>query len=93
MITRKQAQEISLKSIEEEMRRENKTLDDICMMSPRRGKCSWTFREYKEAIMEDKPLAGLENETNETPIDEILNLEKYLNEKGKSLLKNGDAAQ
>ena len=87
MITRKQAQDFCLKSIEDEMKRENKTLDDICMMSPRRGKCSWTFREYKEATMEDKPLAGLENETTETPIDDILHYEEYLNKRGKSLMQ------
>ena len=87
MITRKQAQEICLKSLEDEMKKENKTLDDVFIMSPRKGKSSWTFREYKEAAVNDVPLCGLEGETKETPIDGILRYEKYLNESGKSLLQ------
>lgn len=85
-MTRKEAQNLCLKWLEEDMEKNNRTLDDICVMSPHIGKDSWTYREYKEAVVNDKPLCGLENETTKTPIDDILNFEKYKKERGENLL-------
>lgn len=85
-MTRKEAQDLCLKWLEENMEKNDRTLDDICLMSPRIGKDSWTYREYKEAVVNDKPLCGLEDETSETPIDDILNFEKYKKERGENLL-------
>ena len=82
MITREQAKQITLLSTKDLMKKDNKTLDDICIMSPCMGKDSWTYREFFEAVENDKCL----DESNINPIDTMLNYEKYLNEKGKSLL-------
>ena len=82
MITREQAKEIGLKEIKRLMEKDNKSLDDVCLMSPKIGKDSWTYREYIEALEQDKCL----EDSNINPIDTLLNYEKYLNEKGKSLL-------
>lgn len=38
------------------MKRENKSLDDVALLSPKKGKDSWTFRECIEAINHDKSL-------------------------------------
>jgi len=55
--------------------------DAVYMAAPKTGKNTWTAREYKEALMNDITLEG----TDDNPIDGILNLEKYYNEKSKSL--------
>ena len=83
MITREQAKQIVLISTKDDMKKNNKTLDDICMMSPKIGRDSWTYREYIEATENDTDLDDCEGSN---PIDMMLNYEKYLNEKGKSLL-------
>lgn len=54
--------------------------DAVYMAAPQTGKNTWTAREYKEALMNDITLEG----TDVNPIDGILNLEKYYNEKGTS---------
>ena len=82
MITREQAKQITLLSIKDLMKKDNKTLDDICLMSPKIGRDSWTYREYIEATENDKCL----EDSNMNPIDTMLNFEKHLNERGKSLL-------
>ena len=82
MITREQAKEIGLKDVKRLMEKDNKTLDDVCVMSPKIGKDSWTYREYIEALEQDKCL----EDSNMNPIDMLLNYEKHLNEKGRSLL-------
>lgn len=81
MITREQAKEFALKSAKDLMKKEGKTLDDVCLLSPKKGKNNWTYREYIEAIEQDKCLEDSDN----NPIDMTLNYEKYLNENGKSL--------
>lgn len=40
MITREQAKEIGLKNVKRLMEKDNKTLDDVCIMSPKIGKDS-----------------------------------------------------
>ena len=82
MITREQAKEIGIKSLQNEMKRLNKSLDDVCLASPMKGKNSWTFRECMEALEQDK---CLEN-SGMNQIDTLLNYEKHLNEQGRSLL-------
>jgi len=82
MITREQAKKIGLKDAKRLMEKDNKTLDDVCIMSPKIGKNSWTYREYIEALEQDKCL----EDSNMNPIDTLLNYEKYLNKKGRSLL-------
>lgn len=81
MMTREQAKEFTLKSTKDLMAKEGKTLDDICIISPKMGKNSWTYREYIEAIEQDKCLEDSDN----NPIDMTLDYEKYLNKIGKSL--------
>ena len=77
-MTREEAKELCLKLLEEDMEKNNKSLDDVFLMSPRRGKDSWTYGEYKEAVINDKPLDGLD--TEKTPIDDMLNYQRYLKE-------------
>jgi hypothetical protein len=42
-------------------------------MCPQLGKNSWTWKEYKEAVIND---TDLENCKDSNPIDAVLNLEK-----------------
>ena len=61
-------------------------MDSVYMACPRPGKNSWTVREYIEAVEQDKCL-----EEGANPIDDVINLEKYLNENGRSLFgKKGE---
>ena len=64
------------------MKKQNKTLDDDCLMSPKTGKNHWTYRECLEALEEDRCLEDSDN----NQVDTLLNYERYLNERGKSLL-------
>lgn len=79
-MTREEAKSLTLKWFEDDMRKNNRSMDDIFVMSPRRGKCSWTYAEYKDAVVNDKPLCGLEGETTKTPIDDTLDFVKYCKE-------------
>lgn len=80
-MTREEAKRIALDEIEKFEREIG--LDGEFMKAPKTGKCVWTVREYKEAIEQDKCLEG----TDDNPIDDILLLEKWLNERGKSQKK------
>ena len=79
MITREQAQTLLLNSLRKEA--EKKGMDTPALMSPCKGKCSWTYRELIEKVEKDEPL---ENGSNQ--IDTLLNFEKHLNAQGRSLL-------
>ena len=48
------------------------------VQSPCVGKCSWTYKEALDSILND---TVLEN-TNENIIDSVLNYYEYLNKKG-----------
>lgn len=78
-MTREQAKEVALKSTKNDMERLGKTLDDVCIMSPRIGKDNWTFREVIDAIEKD---ANLEDCEDSNPIDSILRYDKYRIERG-----------
>ena len=85
---REAAKKLLLKSVDKEIKKHGE--DAIAMMSPRRGKCSWTWKEYKEAIINDTSLA----EIDDNPIDDILNFNKYLIEKrGYGLKKEDDETE
>lgn len=79
-MTREQAKEFALSEINKFIQKEG--LDGIVKLAPKLGKNFWTAREYLEAIEQDECM-----EENSNPIDDVLNLEKYLNERGKSLLE------
>lgn len=71
-MTREEAKQIALKEIEEGIRQEGE--DAVFMMSPKTGKCSWTYKEAKESILEDKCL----EDSNCNLVDLVLNYDKYL---------------
>ena len=76
-MTRDEAKEIALKAIEKEIELHGE--DYIYMLAPQKGKNSWTLREAKESIIEDKELEN----SNTNLIDGILNLDKYMKEQAK----------
>lgn len=76
-MTRDEAKEIALKAIEKEIELHGE--DYIYMLAPQKGKNSWTLREAKESILEDKELEN----SNTNLIDGILNLDKYMKEQAK----------
>ena len=73
-MTRNEAKQIALDAINKEIELHGE--DYIYMLAPQRGKNSWTLREAKESILEDKELEN----SNTNLIDGILNLDKYLKE-------------
>ena len=79
-MTREQARAIALKQILKDCI--EKGLDTPMCFAPKKGKNSWSNREYAVAILNDENL-----EESDNPIDGILNLEKWMNERGKSLIK------
>lgn len=84
-MTRNEAKEIALKSIEEEIEKNGE--NHIFIAAPQLGKNSWTLKECKEAILNDKPLENSDNNL----IDGIINLDKYLIEHNlKSLTENNE---
>ena len=80
-MTREEAKKIGLEWTKKEMLDSNKTLDDICLMSPKVGRDSWTYREFIEALENDKCL----EDSNMNPIDLVL---KYENHKKSSKQAN-----
>lgn len=81
-MTRDEAKEIALKAIEKEIELHGE--DYIYMLAPQKGKNSWTLREAKESIIEDKKLEN----SNTNLIDGILNLDKYMKEQAKKTKEN-----
>jgi hypothetical protein len=76
-MTRNEAKEIALNAINKEIELHGE--EHIYMLAPQRGKNSWTLREAKESILEDKELKN----SNTNLIDGILNLDKYMKEQAK----------
>ena len=72
VMTRNEAQQIVLKEVENEIKKYGE--DGIALLCPKPGKNSWTWKEYKEAVMNDTDLEGCENSN---PIDAFLNLEEW----------------
>jgi hypothetical protein len=71
-MTREEARQYALEQVNKEIEQHGE--DGIAMKSPCVGKCVWTWGEFKAAILNDE---CLEN-TNDNPIDMILDLDKYL---------------
>lgn len=76
-MTRKEAKQIALKTINEEIKKYGENY--VYMQSPKIGKNTWTLKEAKESILND---TTLEN-TNTNLIDGIIELDKFLKENGK----------
>lgn len=72
-MTREEAKEIALKEIEKGINKKGENA--IFVMSPKTGKCSWTYKEAKESILKDECLEG----TNNNLIDMVLDYENYKN--------------
>lgn len=78
MVTRKQAQQKALDCANDMIRTNGG--NSIAFSSPRKGKkCSWTWNEYKQAVIEDRNL--LDERGNEikgmNPIDDMFNYLVY----------------
>lgn len=74
-MNREQAKQIALHSIQEEIKKHGE--DAIFLASPMPGKNSWTNKEALDAIINDVPLEGLD----ENPIDGVLELDKWKEER------------
>jgi len=74
MITREEARQIGLKSLE------GKSDDEIYCQAARN---TWTVGDYRKALINDTELENYGKWAN--PIDGLIYLEEYLNEQGRSL--------
>ena len=74
-MTREEAKEFALKEIEKCISKEGENA--IFAMSPKTGKCSWTYKEAKESILKDECLES----TNNNLIDMVLDYENYKNKR------------
>ena len=83
-MTRDEAKQIALKAIEKEIELHGENY--IYLAAPQQGKNSWTLREAKESILENKKIEN----SNTNLIDGILNLEKYMKEQTKKTKENGN---
>lgn len=72
-MTREEAKEIALKMCKDSIEKYGE--DAIYAQAPCVGKCSWTYKEALDSILND---TVLEN-TNENIIDSVLKYYKYLN--------------
>ena len=70
-MTREEAKEIALWLVNESIKQHGE--DGIYVMCPKPGKNSWTYKEAKEAILEDKPL----EDSNNNIIDMIIEYDEY----------------
>jgi hypothetical protein len=68
MMTREKAQQELLEGIENQIKSGEKKWDDIAVISPKKGKNSWTFAEMYDAISKDVSPEGYSG----NPIDELL---------------------
>ena len=82
-MTRDEAKQIALNAINKEIELHGE--DYVYMMAPQQGKNSWTLREARESILEDKELEN----SGSNLIDGILNLDKYMKEQAKKAKENG----
>ena len=71
-MTRIEAQQYLLKEVEKEILEHGE--NGIALQCPKPGKNSWTWKEYKEAVVNDTDLEGCEDSN---PIDAFLNLEEW----------------
>lgn len=80
MITREEARQIGLKCIE------GKDDNEIYCRAAQPPKNTWTVGEYRKALINDTELENHGKYAN--PIDGLIHLEEYLNERGRSLKTN-----
>ena len=74
-MTRKEAKKIALEMIDAEITKHGE--EGIFMQSPKIGKNSWTNKEARESILEDKPL---EDSCGYNLIDSVLAYYRYIGE-------------
>ena len=74
---REEAKRICMEWVDEQIAVHGKDL--IFLVSPKRGKNTWTLKEYRDAIINDAPMEG----TNTSPIDDFIKYRKYINELNK----------
>lgn len=67
MITREEAKQELLEGITNQIK-SGKKWEDVAVISPKKGKSSWTFREMYDAISKDMS----PEEYSKNPIDELL---------------------
>ena len=75
-MTREEAKKIALQMIDVEIAKHGE--DGIFMRSPKIGKNSWTNKEARESILEDKPL---EDSGEYNLIDSVLAYYRYMENK------------
>jgi len=73
-MTREEAQKIALSTIDEHIAIAGENA--IALMAPQPGKNSWTWKEFRESVINDAPLEGIK--TN--PIDDVLAMYKWKQE-------------
>lgn len=73
-MTREEAKEIALRMVNECIEKYGE--DAIYIMAPKPGKNSWTYKEAKESILEDKCM----EDSNTNIIDMIIEYEEYAKE-------------
>lgn len=78
MITREEAMEYYLRLLDREIKEHGHSF--ILIRSPKTGKNEWTLGEVRKAVEND---CNLEDGNN--PIDELLEYEKWLNERGRTM--------
>ena len=76
MKTRKEIQHELLDSILNDICKNNKKWDDIAVLSPKKGKNSWTYREVFISIQQDKCL----EDSNNNIIDSTIRYYKWKEE-------------
>ena len=82
-MTREEAQTYLINWIDNEIKEKGENA--VALVSPKKGKDYWTYKEYKEAVINDTCL----EDSNENPIDTVLNYDKYLvKERGYGLFKS-----
>ena len=74
-MTREKAKQIALEMIDAKIAKHGE--EGIYMCSPKIGKSSWTNKEARESILEDKPL---EDSCGHNIIDSVLAYYKYIGE-------------
>lgn len=81
MITREQARQRALDAINEIIRKEGGQAKGL--MSPRKGKCSWTNMEVKQAIIADRNLLDENGKEIKgmNPVDDMLRYLQYAEER------------
>lgn len=76
-MTREEAKKILLMEADKEIKKHGE--DATAVMSPKIGKDHWTWKEYREAVVND---TNLEDCTDSNPIDMLIRYDEYRLERG-----------